>query len=189
MPLPEPHINRYLRWLNETRGLSFDASTHQGYDALWRWSIGDLRAFWGSIWDYFGIQSPTPFETVLADEAMPGARWFPGAQVNYAQQVFRHADAAHAAGHPAIVFQNERLAAPVEISWPELRRQVASLAAALRGMGVQPGDRVCAFLPNTPQTAVAFLACASLGAVCRSARPTWARSRCSTAFARSSRRC
>lgn len=165
MALPEPHINRYLRWLNETRGLRFDAGTPEGYDALWRWSVGDLRAFWGSVWDYFGIESPTPFETVLVDEVMPGARWFPGAQVNYAQQVFRHADAAHAAGHPAIVFQNERLAAPVEISWPELRRQVASLAAALRGLGVQPGDRVCAFLPNTPQTAVAFLACASLGAV------------------------
>ena len=165
MLLPEPHINRYLRWLDETRGLSFDASTPEGYDALWRWSVGDLRAFWGSIWDYFGMQSPTPFETVLVDEVMPGAHWFPGAQVNYAQQVFRHADAAHAAGHPAIVFQNERLAAPVEIAWPELRRQVASLAAALRSMGVQPGDRVCAFLPNTPQTAVAFLACASLGAV------------------------
>ena len=165
MSLPEPHINRYLRWLNETNGLKFDASTPAGYDALWRWSVGDLRAFWGSIWDYFGMQSPTPFETVLVDEVMPGARWFPGAQVNYAQQVFRHADAAHAAGHPAIVFQNERLPAPIEISWPELRRQVASLAAALRGMGVRSGDRVCAFLPNTPQTAVAFLACASLGAV------------------------
>ncbi len=165
MTLPEPHINRYLGWLNETRGLRFDASTPEGYDALWRWSVADLRAFWGSIWDYFGMQSPTPFETVLVGEAMPGARWFPGAQVNYAQQVFRHADAAHAAGHPAIVFQNERLPAPIEISWPELRRQVASLATALRGMGVQPGDRVCAFLPNTPQTAVAFLACASLGAV------------------------
>jgi acetoacetyl-CoA synthetase len=165
MALPERHINRYLRWLAETRGLSFDAGTPEGYDALWRWSVGDLRAFWGSIWDYFELQSPTAFETVLADEVMPGARWFPGAQVNYAQQVFRHADAAHAAGHPAIVFQNERMAAPVEVSWPELRRQVASLAAALRGMGVERGDRVCAFLPNTPQTAVAFLACASLGAV------------------------
>ena len=163
--LPEPRITRYTRWLAAERGLHFDATTHAGYDALWRWSVGDLRAFWGSIWDYFELQSPTPFEAVLADEVMPGARWFPGAQVNYAQQVFRHADAAHAAGHPAIVFQNERLAAPIEISWPELRRQVASLAAALRGMGVQPGDRVCAFLPNTPQTAVAFLACASLGAV------------------------
>lgn len=162
-------IERYTRWLAAERGLGFDATTIEGYDALWRWSTGDLGAFWGSIWDYFGLQSPTPFAAVLEPGAkMPGARWFAGAQVNYAQQVFRHTDAAHAAGHPAIVFQNEAMRARGELhetSWPELRRQVASFAAALRAMGVQPGDRVCAFLPNTPHTAVAFLAVASLGAV------------------------
>ena len=96
---------------------------------------------------------------------MPGARWFPGAQLNFARQALRHADEAHAAGHPAIVFQNERLAAPVETSWPELRRQVGAFAARLQAAGVQPGDRVCAYLPNIPQAAVAFLACASIGAV------------------------
>jgi acetoacetyl-CoA synthetase len=167
-PLPEPQINRYLRWLADARGLTFDASTPAGYDALWRWSCSDLRAFWGSIWDYFQIESPTPFDTVLVEEKMPGARWFPGAQLNYAQQVFRHADAAHAAGHPAIVFQNEAMGERGELqetSWPELRRQVASLAAHLKRMGVTPGDRVCAFLPNTPQTAIAFLAVVSLGGV------------------------
>ena len=168
MPLPEPQITRYTRWLAEHRGLHFDASATQGYDALWRWSVGDLRAFWGSIWDYFELQSPTPFLTVLVEEVMPGARWFPGAQVNYAQQVFRHADAAHAAGHPAVLFQNERLRERGEmqqLSWPELRRQAASLAAHLKRLGVQPGDRVCAILPNTPHTAVAFLAVASVGAI------------------------
>ncbi len=169
MPLlPEPQITRYTRWLAQQRGLHFDAHTTEGYDALWRWSVADLRAFWGSIWDYFELQSPTPHETVLVDVVMPGARWFPGAQVNYAQQVFRHADAAHAAGHPAIVFQNERLrerGEMVQMSWPELRRQVASLAAHLKRLGVQPGDRVCAILPNTPHTAVAFLAVASVGAI------------------------
>jgi acetoacetyl-CoA synthetase len=162
------HITRYTDWLARERGLRFDAGSVQGYDALWRWSVTDLRAFWGSIWDYFGVQSPTPYETVLADETMPGARWFPGAQVNYAQHLFSHADAAHAAGHPAILFQNEAMRARGElqtIAWPELRRQVASLAAAMRSLGVQRGDRVVAFLPNIPQTAVAFLACASLGAV------------------------
>lgn len=162
-------IERYTRWLAAERGLRFDATTIEGYDALWRWSTGDLDAFWGSIWDYFGLQSPTPFEAVLEPGAkMPGARWFAGAQVNYAQQVFRHADAAHAAGHPAIVFQNEAMRSRGELhetGWPELRRQVASFAADLRAMGVGPGDRVVAFLPNTPQTAVAFLAVASLGAV------------------------
>jgi len=168
MNLPEPQINRYLRWLKETRGLHFDASTTEAFDALWRWSVSDLNAFWGSVWDYFDLQSPTPFTSVLKEEVMPGARWFEGAQVNYAQQVFRHADAAHAAGHPAIVFQNEAMQARgelAEVSWPELRRQVASLAAELQRLGVQPGDRVGAFLPNIPQTVVAFLATASLGAI------------------------
>ncbi|MDB5818847.1 MAG: acetoacetyl-CoA synthetase [Rhizobacter sp.] len=160
---PEPRIHPYLRWLDTERGLRFAS-----YDALWQWSVDDLDGFWSSIWDYFDMQSPTPYEQVLAHESMPGARWFAGAQVNYAQQVFRHADAAHAAGHPAIVFQNERLGdsgAMQETSWPELRRQVASLASRLRAMGVEPGDRVAAFLPNIPQTAVSFLACASVGAI------------------------
>jgi acetoacetyl-CoA synthetase len=168
MPLPEPQILRYTRWLADRHGLHFDATTPAGYDALWRWSVGDLRAFWASMWDYFDMQSPTPFGTVLEAEVMPGARWFPGAQVNYAGQVFRHADAAHAAGHPAIVFQNERLQQRGELqrlTWPELRRQVASLAAQLKRLGVQRGDRVCAILPNTPQAAVAFLAVASIGAI------------------------
>ncbi|MEQ1686050.1 MAG: acetoacetate--CoA ligase [Burkholderiaceae bacterium] len=166
--IPAPRINHYLRWLAQERGLHFDASTAEGYDTLWRWSVSDLPTFWATIWDHFGMQSPTPYETVLADAVMPGARWFPGAQVNYAQHLFSHADAAHAAGHPAIVFANEAIferGEVLEIGWPELRRQVASLAAALQKMGVQPGDRVCAILPNIPQTVVAFLACASLGAI------------------------
>jgi acetoacetyl-CoA synthetase len=166
--LPEPQINRYTRWLARERQLSFDATTIEGYDALWRWSVNDLPAFWSSIWDYFDLQSLSPRSTVLVEDKMPGAQWFPGAQLNYVQQVFRHADAAHAAGHPAIVFQNERMRARGEVtetSWPELRRQVASLAAHLQRLGVEPGDRVVAFMPNTPQTAVAFLAVASLGAV------------------------
>lgn len=162
------HITRYTDWLTRERGLHFDPTTTEGYDALWRWSVTDLPAFWGSVWEYFGLQSPTPFETVLADARMPGARWFPGAQVNYAQHLFSHAERADAAGHPAILFQNEAMQARGEmqrIGWPALRSQVASLAAALAALGVQRGDRVCAFLPNTPQTAIAFLACASLGAI------------------------
>ena len=105
---------------------------------------------------------------MLVAETMPGATWFPGAQVNYAQHVFSHAERSDAAGHPAIVFRDEAMQAhgeTLEITWAELRRQVASFAAALARMGVVPGDRVCAVLPNLPQTAIAFLACASLGAV------------------------
>ncbi len=168
MASPEPHILRYTRWLRETRGLEFDVTTYQGYDRLWRWSCDDLTAFWQSIWDYFGVESPTPHTSVVVDEKMPGATWFPGARVNYAQHVFGDADAAHAAGHPAIVFRDEAMqlaGRTEEITWPELRRQVGVFAAALAAMGVAPGDRVAAFMPNVPQTAVAFLACASLGAI------------------------
>ncbi len=168
MTASEPQILRYTRWLREQRGLEFDPTTPAGYERFWRWSCDDLRGFWQSIFDFFGIESPTPHETVLVAETMPGAKWFPGARVNYAQHVFRHAAASDAAGHPAIVFRDETMQAHGEtlaISWAELRRQVASFAAALRGMGIAPGDRVCAILPNLPQTAIAFLACASLGAV------------------------
>ena len=163
MPLPQPQITRYLSWLQRTRGLQF-----ADYDALWRWSVDELDAFWQSMWDYFDIQSPTPFARVLSSEQMPGARWFEGAQVNYARQVLRHAEEAHAAGHPAIVFADEPMLAAGQLhslSWPQLRTQVAAMAAALRRMGVRRGDRVCAYLPNRPETAVVFLACASIGAI------------------------
>ena len=164
----EPRILRYTRWLAEHRGLRFDPTTTEGYDALWRWSVGDLAGFWSSIWEYLDIRSPTPWTAVIDVERMPGARWFEGATLNYAAQVMRHADAAHAAGHPAIVFRHERMDERRQLallSWPELRAQVASLAAELDRMGIVPGDRVCAILPNVPQTVVAFLAVASLGAV------------------------
>lgn len=166
-PIDRPHrIERYLRWLESERGLRFEARTPEGYDALWHWSVDDLEGFWSSIWAYFDLQSPTPWTRVLESASMPGARWFPGAQVNYAQQVLRHAEAAHAAGQPAIVFRNERMGdALATTSWPALRAQVASLAGHLQRLGVQPGDRVAAYLPNTPHAIVAFLACASVGAV------------------------
>jgi acetoacetyl-CoA synthetase len=168
MALPEPQILRYTQWLRAHRGLDFDPTTVAGYDRLWRWSCGDLTAFWQSIWDYFELRSPTPIGAVLDREAMPGARWFAGAQVNYAQQLFRHAARAAAAGHPALVFQNEAMRERGEIAelgWLELQRRVGALAAGLQALGVGAGDRVGAFLPNVPETIVAFLAVASLGAV------------------------
>ncbi|WP_087742921.1 MULTISPECIES: acetoacetate--CoA ligase [unclassified Acidovorax] len=154
-----PQIRLYQNWLREQRGLQF-----ADYDALWRWSVTDLDAFWQSMWDYFDLQSPTPHSAVLAKNTMPGAQWFPGAQVNYARQVLRHADAADAAGLPAIVSGNEKHQHR-ELSWPELRRQVASLALHLKAQGVQPGDRVAAYLPNVPEAVVAFLATVSIGGV------------------------
>ena len=132
--------------------------------ALWAWSVTDLEAFWQSIWDYFDIQSPTPPTAVLSRNAMPGAVWFPGAQVSYVQQVFRHVEPAHAAGFPAVIGNNEK-GQRQELSWPELRRQVSALALHLHAQGVGQGDRVAAYLPNIPQTIVAFLAVVSLGAI------------------------
>lgn len=154
-----PRIRHYQNWLRDQRGLSF-ASYHD----LWRWSVTDLDAFWQSVWDYFDVQSPTPHSAVLAKNVMPGAEWFPGAQVNYAQQVLRHVGPAHAAGVPALISENEK-GQVRELSWPELGRQVAALALHLKAQGVQPGDRVAAYLPNIPETMVAFLATASIGAV------------------------
>lgn len=159
-----PQIRLYQDWLREQRGLSFDS-----YDALWRWSVTDLDAYWQSIWDCYGVYSPTPHTAVLADNRMPGACWFPGAQLNYAQQVLRHAQQAQASGFPAIVSHNEQSLAAgqaaQEMRWPELQRQVASLALHLQAQGVRKGDRVVAYLPNVPEAMVAFLATASLGAI------------------------
>ena len=154
-----PQIRLYQDWLRAERGLHFD-----DYDALWRWSTTELDVFWQSIWEFFDIQSPTPHLGVLTKNVMPGAEWFPGAQLNYARQVLRHVAGADAAGMPAIVARNER-GAHRELSWPALARQVAAFALHLRAAGVQPGDRVAAYLPNVPEAAVAFLATAAVGGV------------------------
>ena len=169
-PPSVPQLTLYQDWLHQQRGLCFD-----NYDALWRWSTHDLGAFWQSIWDYFDLQSPTPYAEVLREPLdaqgvtrMIDARWFEGARLNYAAQVFRHVDAAHTAGFAALVSHNEAslgTQAAREISWPELRRQVASLALHLRACGVQPGDRVAAYMPNIPEAAIAFLATVSIGGV------------------------
>ncbi len=154
-----PQIRLYQDWLARTHGLRF-----ANYEALWQWSVTELDAFWQSMWDYLDLRSPTPHRAVLARNTMPGAQWFPGAQVNYAQQVFRHVDAAHQAGMPAIIGNNER-GQRQEMSWPELRRQANALALHLQAQGVVPGDRVAAYLPNIAQTMVAFLAVVSVGGV------------------------
>ena len=161
---PQPRIVHFQHWVEQRLGRRFAC-----YDDFWRWSVDDSHGFWAALWDYFELQSPTPWRTVLEAPVMPGAMWFPGAQVNFAQQVFRHAAAAHAAGHPALVFQDEDMAAagqpPQTLSWPELQRQAAAFAARLRAAGIVAGDRVVAFLPNTPHAIVAFLGTASVGAL------------------------
>ncbi len=152
---------RYLRWLADERGKPF-----ADYQALWQWSVDDLEGFWASIWDFFGVIASRPYTAVLADRTMPGARWFVGAELNYAEHVFARA----ADDRPALIFQSERVPL-LEMSWAELRVRVASVAAALRAMGVGPGDRVVAYMPNIPETLIAFLATASLGGVWSSCSP------------------
>ncbi len=156
---PTAQLRRYQDWLASNLALEFES-----YEALWQWSVTDLDAFWRSIWAFDRVESPTAFEAALCVERMPGAVWFRGATVNYARHVFRHAEAAQADGQPAIVSENER-GEVRETSWVELRRQAASLAITLRGLGVERGDRVVAYLPNGPEAVAAFLACASVGAI------------------------
>lgn len=157
----QSNVRAYMRWLAEARGLEL-----ADYPALWRWSVDHVAEFWASLWDYFAIQSDQPYTTVFVGATMPGVRWFPGAQLNYVEHIFRNATDRH----PAVIFQSEG-SPPSELSWAELRRQVAAVTAGLRALGVDSGDRVVAYLPNIPQALVAFLACASLGAVWSSCSP------------------
>lgn len=154
-------LTRYLAWLEAERGLRF-----ADYDALWRWSVNDLEAFWRSIWDFFDVRASTPPARVLGERAMPGAKWFEGAELNYAAQVFRHP----LDDRPAIVHRSEARAAG-ELSWRTLAREVGAAAAGLRAMGVRRGDRVASYMPNIPEAVIAFLACASLGAIWSSCSP------------------
>jgi acetoacetyl-CoA synthetase len=155
------NMRAYMDWLAARGGPRLDS-----YADLWQWSVDQVEVFWASLWDYFQLQSPTPYTAVLSSHTMPGARWFVGAQINYAEHVFRNASAAH----PAMLFQSETEPL-VDISWDELGRQVAGLAACLRQLGVVMGDRVVGYVGNTPQALVAFLATASLGAVWSSCSP------------------
>ncbi len=158
-------ITRYRRWLEQKQGLRFD-----GYEALWRWSVQELEAFWASIWDFCGVISHHPYQSVLERRVMPGARWFEGAMVSYAEQSLWRALRPEWMRRTALVFESESRPR-LEMSWGALGAQVGALAATLARLGVRSGDRVAAYLPNVPETVVAMLASASLGAVWSSAAP------------------
>ena len=151
-------LEAYLDWLRSRHGLRFD-----DYESLHRWSVTELDAFWGSIREYFRLIDEGVAQPVLADERMPGATWFPGLSLNYVDQVLRHAGAGDPQ-RPAIVHRSES-GHDGELGWAQLHDQVAALATRLVELGVQPGDRVAAYLPNIPETIVAFLATASVGGV------------------------
>ncbi|MDE3101692.1 MAG: acetoacetate--CoA ligase [Chloroflexota bacterium] len=166
-PTPESieraHVTRYMRWLARERGLSF-----HGYADLWRWSVDDLDAFWASIWDFFGVRASAPYTEVLAKDVMPGAQWFPGARLSYAEHALARRD-----DHPALVARSETrgLETTTTLTYRELAEQVAAARAGLLRLGVRRGDRVVAYLPNIPETVVVFLAAASIGATWASCSP------------------
>jgi acetoacetyl-CoA synthetase len=164
-------LSRYERWLGDTRALTFDS-----YEELWRWSVTELDEFWRTIVEFFEVDlgppapptSPTPGgDTVLADRSMPGARWFPDATVSYPEHIFRGVDDDAV----AIVHTSEVRPELGTWTWRELRRHTAQIASGLRALGVGEGDRVCAYMPNIPETVAALLACASIGAIWSSAAP------------------
>ncbi|MDQ6778493.1 MAG: acetoacetate--CoA ligase [Actinomycetota bacterium] len=154
-------LTRYQAWLTERRGLRFDS-----YAELWRWSVDDLEGFWSSICEFFDVRFEVPAERVLGSREMPGAEWFPGAQVSFAEHVFRGKDDDAVAIRHASEVRD-----PGEWTWGELRSETARIAAGLREQGVTEGDRVVAYMPNIPETVAAFLACASIGAIWSSAAP------------------
>jgi len=154
-------LTTFTRWLEAERGLRFD-----GYHELWRWSVEDVEAFWAAIWEFFGVRAARPYERVLGRREMPGAEWFPGAELSFPEHLLTgHDDAA-----VAIVAESESRP-PLELTRGELRDQVARAAAGLRRLGVGRGDRVVAYLPNVPEAVVGFLATASLGAIWSSCSP------------------
>jgi acetoacetyl-CoA synthetase len=154
-------LTDYVQWLEGRHG-------HQlkGYQDLWRWSTQDLDGFWGSVSEYFGVRFHRPPERVLGSERMPGAQWFPGAELNYCEHIFAGRDPARVAIRHA-----SELRELDTWTWGRLAEETAAMAARLRALGVGPGDRVGAYLPNLPETVAAFLASASLGAVWSSAAP------------------
>jgi acetoacetyl-CoA synthetase len=154
-------ITRYRKWLNETRGLELE-----GYPDLWQWSVDELEEFWGSIWEFFEVQASEPYVRVLTTREMPGAQWFPGARLSYAEHVFRGRDDSEVAIRHA-----SELRPLGEWTWGELRARAGAVAASLRESGVVAGDRVAAYLPNIPETVAAFLGCASIGATWSSCAP------------------
>jgi acetoacetyl-CoA synthetase len=154
-------ITRYMGWLKENKNLSF-----ADYGELWEWSVTDVEGFWSSLWEYLDVKASKPYDRVLTTREMPGAEWFPGVELNYAEHAFRNARA----DEPALVHKSE-IRPLGETSWGELRANVAAFSAGLREMGVERGDRVVAYMPNVPEAVVAFLACASLGAVWSSGSP------------------
>lgn len=157
-------ISHFVDWLNEEKGVDFQISdvpmeNVENYKRLWKWSVDNLEGFWESVWHYFGIKSHTNYTSVLDARRMPGARWFTGSTLNFAEHAFLKSGDGE-----ALVYVRED-GVRRSLSWSELRNQVGSFAAWLRKVGVRKGDRVVAYCSQVPEAVIALLASASLGAV------------------------
>ncbi|NYJ06941.1 acetoacetate--CoA ligase [Petropleomorpha daqingensis] len=164
-PTPEQaertRLTAFTRFAAQRTGREFP-----DYEALWRWSTTEVEEFWGAIWDFFDVRASVPPTAVLAERTMPGARWFPGARLNFAEHVLRN----ERPDEPALLTVSET--EPVrEVGWAEFARSVRVVATHLRERGVRPGDRVVAYLPNVPEAVVAMLATAAVGAVWATCSP------------------
>jgi acetoacetyl-CoA synthetase len=156
-------MRRFMDWAGERRGRPF-----ADYDELWRWSVDDLEGFWAGIWEFCGVRASKPYERVLGAHEMPGTRWFEGAELNYAENVLARGEGRE---HELAVLHCSELRELDEITWGELSARVAAAAGGLRALGVERGDRVVAYMPNIPETLIALLATASIGAIWSSAAP------------------
>jgi len=155
-------MTRFMRWAGERRGHPF-----ADYAELWRSSVEEVEEFWAGIWEFCGVRASRPYERVLDSREMPGARWFAGAELNYAENLLlRDRDPGEVA-----VLHTSELRELDTLTWGELSAQVAAAAGGLRVLGVRRGDRVVAYMPNIPETLIAFLAVASIGAIWSSAAP------------------
>ena len=155
------NVTRFMRWLAEERGVHV-----ADYDELWRWSVDSLEPFWEAVWQFYDVRASVPPRAVLSERRMPGARWFEGAQLNYAEHVLRFTGDDRTA--IVVVREDDD---DEEITWGELRGAVGAVAASLRDMGVERGDRVVAYLPNIPEAVIAMLAVTSLGAIWAACAP------------------
>ena len=153
--LARSRAGRFMGWLGEHRGVGLAS-----HEELWRWSVTDLDGFWSAVWEFFGVTSHAPYTSVLASRTMPGAQWFPGARINYAQHALRGQDSGR-----VMVLGRSQTRPDLDLTAGDLRDQVARARTVLGGLGVGPGDRVAGYLPNVPEALVAFLATASLGAI------------------------
>lgn len=165
-------VTRFQTWAAEQHGAPapVPGDPAASYAALHRWSVDELECFWQAVAQWCDVRFASPYERVLADRGMPGATWFPGATLNYAEQALRAAEDPDRAHQPALLHVDETHE-PTPVTWAELRRQVGSLADGLRRLGVRPGDRVSGYLPNIPHAVVALLATAAVGGVWTSCAP------------------